>query len=283
MSPSGCTHTPIAHVVNSYYGLPAPHGPSIDYRSLQDAPVAHDGRGDTIEQVGLGVEMTGPRGTITLTRTEPGNAVIPRGWGDFNGDGRTDLLVDVDDGKPEYATFIVPGTVGTGTHDPFVVGIRVPHPYIKPGAFEAFPAVVGDQNGDGADDISFGPKLYSGRQLMALPAGAALPAPFRTLPTAYVGLLQLDPHQPPTFVVPDPADSFVGGVDDRAEGTLDVLDRRADRLLFNAGPVGLLDALDSHALATGWLVNGHHVVEYDYETRSGETAWRWDLDAPCGT
>lgn len=205
VSPSGCTHTPIADVVNSYYGLPAPHGPSIDYRSLQDAPVAHDGRGDTIEQVGLGVEMTGPRGTITLTRTEPGNAVIPRGWGDFNGDGRTDLLVDVDDGKPEYATFIVPGTVGTGTHDPFVVGIRVPHPYIKPGAFEAFPAVVGDQNGDGADDISFGPKLYSGRQLMALPAGAALPAPFRTLPTAYVGLLQLDPHQPPTFVVPDPS------------------------------------------------------------------------------
>jgi len=72
-------------------------------------------------------------------------------------------------------------------------------------------------------------------------------------------------------------------VDDRAEGTLEVLDYRVDRLLFNAGPVGLSDALTNHALATGWLVNGHHIVEYGYETRAGDSAWRWDLDTPCGT
>ena len=126
-----------------------------------------------------------------------------RGWGDFNGDGRTDLLVDVVYGQPDDATFIVLGSVGPGTLDPFAVGIRVPHPHIKPGGFEAFPASVGDQNGDGADDVSFSPKLYSGRQLTTLPPGAALPAPFRTLPSQYVGLLQIDAGKPPSFVLLD--------------------------------------------------------------------------------
>ena len=98
-----CTpHTPIAHVANSYFGLPAPSGPSIDYPP-QVVP-AHDDHGNTIQQVGLSVEMTGPGGTITLTHGGPTNDVVLRGWGDFNGDGRTDLLVDVVYGQPDDAT-----------------------------------------------------------------------------------------------------------------------------------------------------------------------------------
>ena len=265
-----CTpHTPIAHVVNSYFGLPAPSGPSIDYPPK--VIPAHDDHGNTIQQAGLSVEMTGPGGTITLTHGGPTNDVVLRGWGDFNGDGRTDLLVDVVYGQPDDATFIVLGSVGPGTLDPFAVGIRVPHPHIKPGGFEAFPASVGDQNGDGADDVSFGPKLYSGRQLTALSPGAALPAPFRTLPSQYVGLLQIDANKPPSFVLLD-----------RARASLRVLDVHSDQLLLKVGPTALAAAVAEGARATGWLVDNHYIVEFDYGSRAGDTAWRWDLNSACG-
>jgi len=222
--------------------------------------------------------VTGPHGTITLKASRPYDDVLLRGWGDFAGDGSTDVLVDLYGDGPD-TPYIVPGSIAPGTYNPAAVGVRVQY-HVSGTTFEWFPVVVGDQNGDGADDVSFGPALYSGRALMH---GGPLPAPFKTLPSPYVGLLQLDPHQPPSFVVPDPADSFVGGVPDPAEGNLDVLDHRADRLLFNAGPIGLSDALANHALANGWLIDGHHVVEYSYVTRSGTTAWRWDLDSQCGT
>ena len=77
-----CTpHTPIAHVANSYFGLPAPSGPSIDYPP-QVVP-AHDDHGNTIQQVGLSVEMTGPGGTITLTHGGPTNDVVLARMGRF--------------------------------------------------------------------------------------------------------------------------------------------------------------------------------------------------------
>ena len=266
---SACTHSRIKHVTNSYYGLPTPQGPSIDYRQSQLGPDAHDDRGNTIQAAGLSVQMTGPAGTTTLTHPAAGYSVVLRGWGDFDGDGRTDLLVD---SGPEYATFIVLGSVGSGTHDPFVDGVRVPHPALAPGAFEAFAETVGDQNRDGADDVSFGPRLYSGRQLAVLPAGAPLPTPFRTLSAPYVGLLQIDANQPPSFV------EF-----DRVNGALHVLDARADRLRLKATTVELQAAVNFGGRATGWLVGGQHIVQFDYGTRSGQTAWRWNLEAACGT
>jgi hypothetical protein len=33
--------------------------------------------------------------------------------------------------------------------------------------------------------------------------------------------------------------------------------------------------------ADGRLVDGHHIVELGYFTRSGSYQWRFDLDAPC--
>jgi hypothetical protein len=268
---SGCVHLPITHVRNSYYGLPTPDGPSIDFRASQLASPTGDGYGNTVRTEGLSVQKTGPDGGLTLTLGDNANVIL-RGFGDFDGDGRGDLLVDTSVNGMD-ATYIVPGTVAPGTYDPAAVGVRVPSPY-KPGDFAAWPASVGDQDLDRADDVSFGTELYSGRQLAALPAGAALPGPFRTLPSQYVGLLQLDENGPPSFVVPDPTGSG-----------LEVLDERSDRLEqgADADPTELADAIRSGGGVTGWLVNGKHIVQFEYSSRSGASEWRWNLDAPCAT
>jgi len=221
--------------------------------------------------------MTGPHGTITLKPSHPRDAVVLRGWGEFAGNGRTDLLVDVYSYSAPDMYYIVSGSVAPGTYDPAAVGVRVLY-RVSGTTFD--PAVVGDQNGDGADDVSFGPAFYSGRALIR---GGPLPAPFETLPSPYVGILELDPRRPPSFVVPYQGSAKQTVREQLASAALRVLDSRGDRLLFNTGPVGLSDALANHALATGWLVNGHHIVEYGYDTRAGDTAWRWDLDSPCGT
>ncbi len=277
-APSVCVHSPIAHVVNSYYGLPALHGTSIDYLALHAA--GRDTEGDTIRPVGLSVEKTGPRGTVTLTSGDPGAEVVLRGWGDFDGDGRSDVLVDLYRNGADSATYIVSGTVPPGVHDPATVGIRVPRPHLGSQDVLPFPEPVGDQDHDGADDVSFGAALYSGRQLTTAPAPTVLPRPIRTLTSPYVGLLQLDASGPPSFVEADLQTSFVAGRPDTS--ALDVLDRPGDRLILGGSSTpDLAKALDDNAHAIGTLVHGHHIVEFDDSTRSGDTAWRWDLDGPC--
>ena len=260
---TGCTHLPIAHVENSYYGLPLQKGTSIDFVA---ARLAGDGHGGTVRNAGLSVERTDAHGTITLTTPEAGSSVVLRGGGDFNGDKIGDVLVDVTDGT-HHTNYIVLGTVGPGTHDPAEVGERVPSPRIAPGGFAAFPAVVGDQNRDGAEDVGFGRQMYSGRILTSLPTAPTLPAPFRTLPARYLGVLQLAPTGPPAFVVPNSTSTG-----------LRVLDKRSDQLLVGAGTT----PPDDEGRVTGRLVSGHPLVQLSADSRSGQTAWRWDLDRACG-
>jgi hypothetical protein len=266
-----CTHATIAHVRDSYSGLPAVGGTSIDFVAPHTYAPADDGHGDTIKYSGLSVVESRPDGTVTLTHGDSHNVVVLRGFGDFDGDGLTDLLVALYESGLDTATYVVPGTVPPGTHDPAAVGVRVPRRRYQAGEFQEVPATVGDQNGDGADDVSFGSMLFSGRLLMSDPVGAVLPAPFRTLAAPYVGLLQLDPKGQPTFVIPDVKTS-----------SLEVLDDRSDRLLVGDGSGVLATAFVTGATARGSLVNGHHIVVFGYGTRSGATEWRWDLDAPCG-
>ena len=269
---AGCVHRPIAHDHDSYYGLAAPGGVSIDFLATHVRTPATDGHGNTMQSVGLSVERTGAQGTLLLTSADPGYEVVFRGFGDFDGDGRTDLLVDVY-GAGNDVTYIVSGTVASGTRDPATVGVPVPRPHLAGGTFAGFPAAVGDQNGDGADDVSFGPEVYSGRDLLARSRiGTTRPAPLQTLTSMYAGLVQVDPKAPPSFVVP----AATGA-------SLRVLDRRSDRLLLDGSANDLSIAITLGAGASGWLVGGHHIVEYGYSTRSGSTAWRWDLDAACGT
>jgi len=265
-----CTHVPIKQAAYSYYGLPAPDGPSIDFLHLGGPTPVIDSRGNTARTNGPSVQRTGPDGTLTLTPGHNGGVVILRGFGDFDGDGRGDLLIETAAVNGVYRYYIVPGTVHAGKYEPATVGVRLD--IYKPGAYYGYPAAVGDQNGDGADDVSFGRKLYSGRQLAALRPRDAPPAPFRTLPSDYVGLLQLVASGPQSFVVPAPF-------------SLQVLDSRSDRLLLDAGShkTDLTEALGNGGQAGGWLVSGKHIVDFEYSTRAGGFIWRWNIDAPCGT
>jgi hypothetical protein len=265
---SGCTHKPVKRLswVRGL-GLPTPDGPSIDFLHSGGLTPVVDGRGNRAHGGRGFVQRRGPDGSVTLTLGRNASVGLS-GFGDFDGDGLGDLLIEAIGEDGMYRNYIVPGTVGTGTYDPASVGVRID----QPRDFVGEPASVGDQNGDGADDVSFGRRLYSGRQLAALPSGGTLPAPFRTLSSDYIGLLQLDANGPPSFVLPG---AF----------SLEVFDARSDRLLLDVGSpkTTLAEALQNGNGTSGWLVNGAHIVQFEYDTRGGDFLWRWNLDAPCGT
>ena len=212
------------------------------------------------------VVRSGPDGTITLA--VKGKEVYRRGFGDFDGDDRSDFLVEVFRAGAGHA-FIVQGSVTPGVYDPERVGVSIDPP-VPPGDVDYAPTVVGDQDRDGADDVSFGPRVYSGRVLMT--AGPGPQARLQTLPAQYIGLLQLDPAAPPTFVVPEPTGSAVA-----------VLGSRLSRLQLGISRADLEFAIRDGLHADGRLVDGHHIVELEYFTRSGSYQWRFDLDAPCET
>ena len=266
---AACLHHPVARVQDSCYGLTAPGGASIDFRASQvQKPV--DGDGNTIDADGPALVKHGRRVTIRLISREPGGSVVYRGFGDFDGDGRSDLVVDT---LPEYKTYVVPGTVTSGTYDPSAVGFPVPFPRDRGSPdVGAWAAAVGDQSGDGADDISVGTSLYSGRQVTANHGRSTLVRPFRTLSASYAGLVQIDSEgAPPSFVVPD-----------STYETVEVLDRRSDRLVLDGITFHQREQLArAYGTATGWLVHGRRIVDYGYSTRSGGTTWRFDLDAAC--
>jgi hypothetical protein len=246
-----------------------PTAPSIDFTVAHSYPPLTDREGDAIRAAGFSVDKISPRGTTTVDPGAAGDEVIMRGVGDFDGDGHSDLLVDLYKGGAANATFVVPGTVAPGRHAVASVGIPIPTPGAGSPYRGVFPAAIGDQNHDGADDIGFGPLMYSGRALMTAPA--VLPAPFRVLPAMYLGLLNVDKSRPPSLVVPDPETT-----------SLAVLDGKSDRLFLDSPRADLTAAIRVGARVSGWLVDGHHIVELQASTRSGDTQWRWDLDAPCG-
>jgi hypothetical protein len=258
-APAECVQRPDAVIRNSYSGLPQPDGPSIDYATRE--PV--DGRGNRYTAEGSSVVRRGPDGTITVAAKAPLSVGL-HGFGDFDGDGRSDFLVEV----WNVGTFIVRGSLDPGRYHPENVGVQIDPPRSPDGhAYDA--AAVGDQDGDGAEDVSFGPRLYSGRALTS-PNGRRS-APLRTLPAPYSGLLQLDPAGPPTFVVPEPP----------SKKNFTVLGTTRYRLRLDVPPGDQVLSMPSGLRAHGWLVNGHRIVELEYGTRSGSNQWRFDLDAPC--
>jgi hypothetical protein len=195
-------------------------------------------------------------------------------WGDLNGDGVDDRLVANDAG-----VFVVSGAVPPGgeLRD---VGVLLTD-ISAGGSWLTVP--VGDQNGDGAADVSFFGRLVSGRALLSTAPGQSMsiPEPFADVPHV-MSAFRLEPDGPPVL-----ARVFGRGLSAQP-GT-------------DAGVVVKLDAPESICLVTKnsnvdldpyqWAgdsgtasvdavraPDGHRLVEYVYSNRYGPTVYRWDLD-----
>ena len=203
-------------------------------------------------------------GAVYLARgSAPFGEFLVQAVGDFNGDGRPDLLIDI--GDPPTTSYVVSGDLAPGTYDLTKVGSVVPVPQ---GNALFYVEVVGDQNHDGADDVLIDRAVYSGRQIMADAPRHEFPPPFEVFAATPVGLFQVNAHEPPSFVVPDAATT-----------SLRVTDKRADRLVLSRQDFAFTTT--NGAFSEGWVANGHHFLDYRHSSRGGDNIWVWDLDGPC--
>ena len=195
-----------------------------------------------------------------------------RTWiGDLNGDGHDETAVATTTGPDDPGNepiVVVPGTVGSGGHDPLAVGIRLPVDSGQGGSAIG----VGDVNGDGADDVAMtsGIQLVvvSGRDLMAPGPGARLdhvPAPIAVVPAGALGWLSLAAGASPV----------IGHLDGDSLELLTTPDITLK--LDDAVPAGATPSVSAY------LSGGHRIVVLSSDTgRSGSTEQQmWDLDAPC--
>ncbi len=284
------------HVRNAYSTEDIGLGEHLEYPS-QFSPMV-DSRGDSItrepvsdspDQGGLvraqQVHVDRPDGVVTFKRS--GDFVdfagVTGSWnvGDLNGDGRSDYILSVGTNLQEI--YIVSGTVSPGVHDPRDVGVRV-DATDRPneGSFSQF-RPVGDQNGDGGDDIAVGGKLYEGRELLAHRHGSeitALPKPFQVIPNL-ISTVRLDPSGPPTMVQVNGFIDVTGGNDAIDHAEVKLSGKTVDCLLTAPGPVPSVgpDTTGQNLQIVAWRTNGHRVIGLQYANRSGTTEYRWDLDA----
>src|SRR5690606_21110926 len=117
-----------------------------------------DGRTDVIGTTAEGAAILIERGDGQVVLAVPGVVGFPGGRaseGDLDGDGRDDLVVYVspftDPPRAEDVVVVVPGSVAPGTHDPREVGVELFASSAPAGVVSG----VGDQDGDGADDVAW--------------------------------------------------------------------------------------------------------------------------------
>jgi hypothetical protein len=191
------------------------------------------------------------------------------------------------DGSTPDAAYAIPGTVKAGTHDPRDVGVRIPLtvPPAEGNGFRGRLRGVGDQNGDGGDDLALDTGrldvgLYSGREVLAQPPGTttSLPVPFRTVDNiiSVVSMGNGEPHAIiemfGTFLAEDGTDRI----------ELRVLRQSSvDCLLTTSGPVEHGPADLGTALVAAWTVDSHRLIELRANIRNTQRpVYRWDLDSP---
>jgi len=272
-----CERPLLPEYVSSTYSRPPdpgapPEGESLDYPGARLPDTDGDGAADSIAEAPSALEVVRGDGTVELVRDGGTVLSLQHGRhyvGDLDGDGRDELLLGVYTGSQVEGTYLVPGTVEPGSHDPADVGIRIAPP--RGNVLERwFP--VGDQDRDGAADLSRGKtELYSGRDLMDAVPGedlGDLPSPFRSFEQPWLGLLQLDPDDPPTFV------EGTSSAGDAAE--LHVLSDPAICLHTDTIPVPATSTSQS-ASVSGFMSGSDRIVSFSYNQRGSAAVYMWNL------
>lgn len=265
--------------------VPPPEGPSIDHlaRSFEPPDTDGDGRPDTVEHLSQVLVIGRGDGQLVLRAPEGGSVGVPSGRitiGDLDGDGRDDIFVFTATGpvvdERIDTVYVVLGSTPAGEHDTDVVGIEMPVP------LGGYFVGVGDQDGDGADDVATGPGpdtlIISGRQLVAPGPGgslSALPEPLRTVPGMVMGALQLTPGAAPILALTHADEGTVVEVTLLTDPPLAL---RTDRVPFGPGRL-------PEAHVSGFLSDGDRIVTLGYgPNRSGSAArWMWNLDDLCAS
>ena len=277
--PAPCERLPVHTVpagASEFPPAPWPEEGTARPSPLRALDTDGDGVEDTtgFDDAAPSLTVTRAAGELVLTAGAPirpglGDLDVAGGLtpGDVDGDGRSDLVVEA--GGVRY---LVPGATTDGTHALADAGVRL---FAAPlgGSFQA----VGDQDGDGTDDIA----LQSNDQrtyVMRGPAFAA-PGPGGTLEPPYDDVIAEVSGHPVGVVALSPTVDAAVMTDDGAESL--TLVARGGQLVFPTGrgaqPYGpgvdvtMADGPDGQA----WLVA-------DVWARYSGARHVWDLTNPCG-
>ena len=263
----------------SAYTYPAPAvvpdlGASI---AFDTGPPDTDGDGKP-DVIGSGdikkVQITRGDGVITLSPGDQHKYIYLTGYGpqpgDLDGDGRDELIIGVDQQGEQY---LLPGTTAPGTYD-------LPDVAIHFDGLSSSSRPVGDQNGDGSNDVAFpgeiapgkgGWAVYAGKDLLAPGAGGNLTAPPPVAKYSGENLIAapLKPGATPTIITGSRYPSTTN-ITVHASPLIELIAR--DVLREYTGGPGKLDAFSK---------GGQAFVTVSASDRSGSSFAVWNVDDPC--
>lgn len=279
--PGTCSqpYAPVASVlvVSGGRGLPAVDADPVEQQVIApNTPVDSDGDGEDDVLSGPGTTTAVTRSDGTVAFQSPASTPLDAyGVGDINGDGRDEIGLNVLD--TAGGSYLVPGTIGPGTHDPEVVGIHFALPALKLMAVE-----------DGTDRLLAiqipgdppnvgGTWVYDGPSALALGAGGD--GSSLTPTTSYDGMAALIAD------LGDPTRALVlARTEGEAEGrTVEVvIDRSGDLTRLTTAPEP--SSTDEFGPFEGFsFLDGPDgtFLLLTQSSRSGTGAYLWSLTDPC--
>ena len=220
------------------------------------------------------VQITRGDGVVTLSPGDKHNYIYLTGYGpqpgDLDGDGRDELIIGVDQQGEQY---LLPGTTAPGTYD-------IPDVAIHFDGLSSSSRPVGDQNGDGSDDVAFpgeispgkgGWAIYAGKDLLAPGAGGNLtaPPPIATYRGENLIAASLKPGAAPTIIT---GSRYPSSTNVTVFSSPPIQFIARDVLAEYTGGPGKLEAFSK---------GGQAFVTVSASDRSGSSIAIWNVDDPC--